>query len=1119
MSRNSTAVKQPLKTISALALLTLFYFASGKLGLTLAIVNPSATAVWPPTGIAIAALLVLGYRAWPAILAGAFLVNITTSGSSLAALTIAGGNTLEALAAAYLVNRYANGRHAFERARDIFRFIALAGLASTTISATIGVGSLVLNDLATPSDVPRVWLTWWLGDATGALIVAPVLILWANFLRDRDRTRVLEASLLMLSLLIVGIVTFSDMSSIGIQGYPIYFLVLPVVVWFAFRLGPPETATAILILSGIAISGTLAGSGPFSRYPANEALLLLQGYMSIVAITFLSLAAVVAERRRTEQALANSERKYKAVVETAHDVVITINEHSEILYINAAAEKLFGYRVAELIGQDLGMLMPERLRPRHQASFAHYLATGQKHISWDGVELLGRHKDGHEIPLEVSFGDSLQGGLRLFTGVMRDITERRKAEESSRWLATLVEFSGDAVIGKTLDGVVLSWNKGAEKIYGYTAVEMIGRPISILVPPDCLDEMPRLLELIRGGEAIARFDTERVRKDGQRIFVSLTISPVRDATGAIRGASVVARDITERKRADQALLRSQSFLAQAQEIGGIGSWVSSLGPDKRLWWSHETYKIFGIGEGAAIDNDTFFAAVHPDDRAAIHKAMQRAIASHQPYTIDHRIRRPDGAECWVSERADVTLDDLGRPVNLVGVVQDITDRKRSEQTIQRLAYVDALTNLPNRASLLQQLNDAILNARAKNQTLGLLLINIKDFREINDTLGHENGDRFLVEVAARLRYALWDSDTIARMTGDEFAVLLPRLARSDDIELVVRKTIEALKPVINIADVPIEVRPAIGIALYPEHGLDTSTLYQHADVALNTAKTKHRAYTIYDPALDVYDPQRLSLMAELRVAIMADQLQLHYQPRIDFRSRSLVGVEALVRWQHPKRGLIPPDDFIPAAEKTGLIDELTQWVLRTAMFQGMHWQAQGLTLEMAVNISARSLRETFLVSAIKELLGQTAHAPERLILEVTESAIMLDPVSAMRELEAVHELGVQLAIDDFGVGYSSLAYLRQLPVSHLKIDKTFIAGMHDPKNSAIVRGTVELGHSLGLSVTAEGVEDKATYTTLKLLGCNQVQGYYISRPLPAGELDAWLSKSGWKVRAARTTGS
>lgn len=1115
MSQDVGSAKELLKKVAALASLTLFYFAAGKLGLALAIVNPSATAVWPPTGIAIAALLVLGYRTWPAILAGAFLVNITTSGSIPASLMIAGGNALEAFAGAYLINRYANGRRVFDRAQDIFRFIVLAGMVSTAISATIGVASLFLNGLVPPSNVPHVWLTWWLGDITGALIVAPVLILWANYIHDRDRTRVLEATLLMLSLLVVGMIVFSDLSLSDIRSYPIYLLALPVVIWFAFRVGSPETATAILILSGISIASIFAGSGPFSSFPANEALLLLQGCMSIVAITFLSLAAVVAERRRTEQALAHSEDKYNTVVETARDVVVTINERSEILYINAAAEKLFGYRVAEMIGQNLSMLMPERLRSRHRMSFERYLHTGQRHMKWDGVELVGRHRDGSEIPLEVSFGETSHGGLRLFTGVMRDVTRRKQAEESNRWLATLVESSGDAVIGKTLDGVVLSWNQGAEKIYGYTAEEMIGRPISVLTPPDRLDDMLRILESIRSGVEIHRFETERVRKDGQRIFVALTISPIRDASGAIRGASTVARDITDRKRADQALLRSQSFLAQAQEIGGIGSWVSSLGPDKRLWWSRESYLIFGVAEDSAIDNDTFFGVVHPDDREPIRQAVQQAIAEHRPYTIDHRIILPDGTERWVTERADITYDDLGRPVNLVGVVQDITDRKRIEQTIQRLAFVDSLTDLPNRASLLQRLKDAIIDAEAKHQALGLLLINIKDFRDINDTLGHENGDRFLVEVASRLRDTIWESDTIARLTGDEFAVLLPRLARRDDIELVVRKILDALKPVVTITGIPLEVRPAIGVALYPDHGMDASVLYQHADVALNASKTKHQTYTIYDSAIDVYDPQRLSLMAELRLAIATDQLQLHYQPRIDLRSRSLVGVEALVRWQHPKRGLIPPDEFIPAAEKTGLIDELTLWVLHRAMLQGKRWEAQGLLLEMAVNISTRSLHEMFLVSSVGEALKQTAFAPQRLILEVTESAIMLDPVNSMRELEAVHKLGVQLAIDDFGIGYSSLAYLRQLPVEHLKIDKSFIIDMRDPKNGAIVRGTVELGHSLGLNVVAEGVEDKAAYTSLKLLGCDQAQGYYISRALPVSTFNDWLSKSRWKARTAR----
>jgi diguanylate cyclase (GGDEF)-like protein/PAS domain S-box-containing protein len=1109
-------LKQSLSKLLVLVLLALLYFAAGRLGLMLAFVNPSATAVWPPTGIALAALLVFGYRLWPAILVGAFLVNITTSSSVPASLMIAVGNTLEALVGAYLINRYAHGRRVFERAQDIFRFIVLAGVVGTTVSATIGVTSLVLNGLATLPSAPYVWLTWWLGDATGALIVAPVLILWANFVHDRNRAQVLEAALLLVSLVVVGLTVFSDLSPLGIRYYPVYFLVLPIVAWFAFRMGPPETATAILVLYGIAISGTIMGSGPFARYAANEALLLLQGYMSVVAMTFLSLAAVIAERRRTEQALALSEHKYKAVVETAHDAVITINERREILYINAAAEHIFGYAVADMIGRDLTMLIPEYVRHAPKASLARVVETGQKHVSWGSMELRGRHKDGSEIPLEVSFGEYRQQGERLFTGVVRDISERQRAEESKRFLATLVESSGDAVIGKTLDGVVLSWNKGAEKLYGYTAAEMIGRPISIIIPPDRPDELPQILERIQSGEQLERFETERIRKDGERVHISLTISPIRDATGAIRGASTVARDITEQKRADETLRRNQSFLAQAQAIGGIGSWVSSLGTDKSLWWSRESYQIFGLAEGTPVDNDLFFSMVHPDDRAPIQQAVQQAIASHRPYAIDHRIRSADGSERWVSERADVVFDTAGRPVRLVGVIQDITDRKHIEAKVQRLAYRDPVTNLPNRTLLFARMATAIETAQANAEPLAIVLININEFRDINDTLGHRNGDRVLNQIAERLQLILFKKDTVARPAADEFVVLLPRLAKPEDINLVVRKIAEVLAPVIFVADIPLDVRTTIGVALYPEHGRDADTLYQHADVALNVAKERRQAHVVYETALDRYDPQRLSLMGELRAAIVADELRLYYQPRISLRTQKIVGVEALVRWQHPKRGLIAPDNFIPAAEKTSLIDDLTQWVLRTALFQARQWQENGLTLEISVNVSARNLRDGFLTYPVKELLEKTAIAPERLILEVTESVIMFDPAAAIRELEAVRTLGVQIAIDDFGIGYSSLAYLRQLPVTHLKIDKSFVINMQDPNNAAIVRGTVKLAHSLGLSVTAEGVEDKTTYKGLKLLGCDQAQGYYISKPLPPDAFLAWLLDSPWQQgKAAR----
>ncbi len=1005
-----------------LVLLALCYFAAGKLGLALAFVNPSATAVWPPTGIAFAALMVLGYRVWPGIMLGAFLVNITTSGSFPASLAIAGGNTLESLTAAYLINCFASGRRVFERPRDILKFVVLAALASTMVSATVGVTALALNGLAAGSDYFPVWLTWWLGDATGMLLVGSALMLWAE---DPSlhwgRGRALEGLLLMTAIIVFGLILFNRLAPVSIQNYPSAFFALPIVVWAALRFGPREAATVAVALSAITIWGTVRDVGPFGGRTPNESLLLLHVFLAVIAITGVILAAILAERKRVE-------------------------------------------------------------------------------LSW-------------------------------------------------RWLAPIVESTDDAVIGKSLDGTILSWNKAAERMYGYSAVEAIGQPMSILAPPERNDDVARLLENIRHGEPLVQYETERMRKDGTRFNTSLTLSPIKDMAGNILGASTIERDTTAQKRAEQVLQqahdhlerqvqerteklvstvealqkeaaehrrteaelhKNRSFLQQAQSVGGIGSWVSSLGADKRLWWSPECYRIFGIAEGTPIDNDTFFRCIPPEDTGAIQQAVQDAIAARTSYSMDHRIQMADGSERWVFERADVVFDDAGNPVELIGVVQDITERKYTDARVQRLAYRDPVTNLPNRALLFARMAAAIENAHTHVEPLAIVLINISDFRDINDTLGHRNGDRVLVHIAERLQQILFKLDTVARPGADEFVVLLPRLARAEDINLVVRKIADVLAPVIFVADIPLDVRTTIGVALYPEHGQDADTLYQHADVALNVAKARRQTHIVYDAKFDRYDPKRLGMMAELRAALTRDELRLYYQPKIGLLNDEIVGVEALVRWLHPKRGLIMPDEFIPATEKTGLIDDLTQWVLRTAMVQEKKWREAGIRLDMAVNISARNLHDSFLTYPVTELLQKTGTAPERLTLEITEGAIMLDPERAKQELDALDRLGVQLAIDDFGTGYSSLAYLQQLPVRHLKIDKSFVINMRDANNAIIVRSTIELAHNLGLYVTAEGVEDETIFATLKLIGCDSAQGYFISRPLPVDQFDVWMQNSPWK---------
>ncbi len=418
-----------------LGLLTLAYFAAGKFGLTLAVVNASVSPVWPPSGIAFASFLLLGPRIWPAIFVGAFLVNFTTTGSIATSLGIAVGNTVEGRLGAELVCLFANGRSVFDRARDVFKFVVLGGLFATTVSATIGVSSLTLGGNAAWRDYPAIWLTWWLGDAVGALVVGPVLVLWSVRGEARSRARRLEGIGLFATVVVVGALVF-----FGMVGQPLTFLCLPPMVWAAFRLGRRETAAAIAILSGLAIWGTVHGQGPFADGPPNEALLLLQAFLGTMAVMSILIAAVVSERKRDEAALAH--------------------------------------------------------------------------------------------------------------------------------LASIVEFSDDAIVSGTLDGVVTSWNAGAEHLYGYSAAEALGRPISIIIPPDHPNELLRVLARLKRGEHIQPYETARLRKDGTRVQVSVAISPLRGPSGTVIGASAIGRDITEKKRADAALreaatLRSVTSLAVA----------------------------------------------------------------------------------------------------------------------------------------------------------------------------------------------------------------------------------------------------------------------------------------------------------------------------------------------------------------------------------------------------------------------------------------------------------------------------------------------------------------------------------------------------------------------------
>ncbi len=458
-----------------------------------------------------------------------------------------------------------------------------------------------------------------------------------------------------------------------------------------------------------------------------------------------------------------------------------------------------------------------------------------------------------------------------------------------------------------------------------------------------------------------------------------------------------------------------------------------------------------------------------------------------------------------AEITEIKIDDRR---SLTAFIRDITQRKNQEKELEHHALHDPLTDLPNRTLLFNRLDHAISFAQRSRKPLALLLIDLDRFKVVNDTLGHHFGDLLLKQVGLRLQSQVRESDTIARLGGDEFALLLPEIA---DLEAACRISVkihEAMEQPFMLKDFKFEISASIGIAMFPEHGDETTKLIQMADTAMYMAKEEQSGFAIYSAEKDHHSSRHLTLTGELRHAIEEEQLVLHYQPKVNLGRNRISGVEALVRWPHPKHGFLPPDEFIGLAEQTGLIKPLTLWVLDTAAGQCAKWRNDGFEIEVAVNLSARSLQDMKLSETVGQLISKWDLSADWLVLEITESAIMVDPVCAMKVIRSLDECGVRLAIDDFGTGYSSLAYLKDLPADELKIDKSFVLTMlENESNKMIVESTIGLAHNLGLTVIAEGVETEEACQLLTSLNCDLGQGYLFSRPLSIEDLNKWLTES------------
>ncbi len=456
----------------------------------------------------------------------------------------------------------------------------------------------------------------------------------------------------------------------------------------------------------------------------------------------------------------------------------------------------------------------------------------------------------------------------------------------------------------------------------------------------------------------------------------------------------------------------------------------------------------------------------------------------------------------------VTIEQVDEIGALAASLNHMSDGvAEREQEILRLAYADTLTGLPNRAMFNDRLNQAVQYGMRSATPFTVLMMDLDRFKYINDVLGHEAGDKVLQEVAKRLQHVLRDSDTVARLGGDEFAMLLAT-GNPERVQTAVHRILHILEEPVALNNQPVDIGGSIGIATFPDHGEQASTLLRHADIAMYAAKRTNSGFAFYDSECDAHQQEHLSLLGDLRRAVECDELELYFQPKVTLHQSDTIAVETLMRWRHPERGLVPPDDFIPFAEHTGAIRLITGWLIEHAIAQCGRWYQQQMPIKISLNISARDLLNPELPNIMQQALEKNAVPARMVCLEITESALMEDPVKAHKTVSLLHDMGLELSIDDYGTGYSSLAYVKNLPVNALKIDREFVKNMvSSAEDIAIVRSTIELGHNLGLTVVAEGIENESELAMLKDFGCDEAQGFLISEALTADDLEAWLHKN------------
>ena len=796
-------------------------------------------------------------------------------------------------------------------------------------------------------------------------------------------------------------------------------------------------------------------------------------------------------------------RKLAQAVEQSPAIVVITDRRGNIEYVNPKFTEVTGYSAEDALGQNPRILKSGLTADEVYLELWQTILAGHQ---WHG-ELLNRNKGGQLIWENTWISPLLQddGEISHFIAVKEDVTQRRAAEDQMRKLSLAVEHSPASVIITDREGAIEYVNPKFTEVSGYSAAEVLGRTPRILRSGQTpVETYQALWRKITSGEAWSGELLNRNAK-GDLFWESEQIAPITNHLGEITHFVALKEDITLRKQAETALHLSNSAI-HASSNGIIV--IDAKSERRPIVYANPAFEQMTGCDSAELLGQDIFQLLGCQQEGLLFDYLSSALYLSEKRCAVVPSRRRDGSLFWNEFSITVVRDPNDAVSHYVGVLNDVTERIEYEGQLEHKATHDVLTGLANRSLLMDRIDQSIANGHRYGHAVAVLLVDLDHFKYINDSMGHAAGDQVVRMVAQRLGECAREGDTVARMGGDEFVLVLNRVEGEQDVVRVLQRIVSSIGEPLLVEGRQLHVTSSLGVSLFPKDGDSAEDLLRYADTAMYRAKEQGRdSYWFYTADMNARMMERLAMEGHLRQALEKEEFVLHYQPQVDIRSGRIVGAEALLRWQSPTQGLVPPGKFIPLAEETGLIIPIGAWVLNRVCEQTKRWQLDGLPrIRVAVNISAAQFRHKRFTSQVKEALAASGLEAASLELEITESMLMKDVEEAIEILHGLKAIDLHLSLDDFGTGYSSLNYLKRFPIDVLKLDQSFVRDiLVDADDATIGKTIIGLGHSLNLKVVAEGVETAEQYAFLRQHDCDLVQGYYFCRPLAAEAFAQFLS--------------